>query len=481
MMNSQSISKFYGSGFLEERAWRWVLSVLSGILLALIFPKFNLYFLAWLALVPLFVAVQCSRTPMDAAFCGFLCGASLFIIDMSWITVLAAFSGGLAYLGWVAAALFESVFILLFAYFSKQVMDRFAFLIPFIWVFFEWLRTLGPWGAPLGILGYSQAHFLPLIQIAAFTTVFGVSLLIAGVNYMVFDLVNDLRSGERLALTLKAGGTLLILVLVCAYGQRAMDRPLPEAGEELRIALIQGNIPHKIKRNRALTLPIFNTYERLTRRIIDQKPDLIIWPETVVFSFIMQDSMFLSRIQKLARDAGCFLITGTPYEEGGRYFNSAVVFSPSGRMTGRYDAQRLLPLATYVPLHVLIHPMVKKARFWEKDFSTNPAGNLLEIGKIKLGTVICFESVFVRYLRQMTRRGADLLVTLTTDAQFLDSSIPYKHIDFDIFRAIENRRYLVQAANTGISAVIDPYGRILARTKVDERRALVYDLILPKD
>jgi apolipoprotein N-acyltransferase len=418
---------------------------------------------------------------MDAAFCGFICGASLFIIDMSWIAALSAFSGGLAYLGWVVAALFESVFILLFAFFSKQVMDRFAFLVPFIWVFFEWLRTLGPWGAPLGILGYSQADLLLLIQIAAFTTVFGVSLLIAGVNHMLFDLINNFRSEKKLAIGLKAGGTLLILVLICGYGWWAMNQPLPGAEQEFRVALIQGNIPHKVKRNRALILPTFDTYERLTRRIINKKPDLILWPETVVFAFMLQDPRLLPRIQKLARDAGCFLLTGTPYEEGGRYYNSAVVLSPSGRVVGRYDAQRLLPLGTYVPLRAVIRPIVKRVRFWNKDFSVNPEGNLLSIGKIRVGAVICFESVFVRYLREMTRKGADLLVTLTTDAQFLDSSVPYKHIDFGVFRAIENRRYFVQAANTGISAVIDPYGRILASTKMNERRALVFDLALPKD
>lgn len=464
------------------------MSLLSGLLAALCFPKFNLWFLAWVALVPLFLEIQKKETPRSAAWSGFWFGIVFFGTNLFWINSLNEFAPVFAALGWIFLVIGESAFIAAACYLIKYFKSPslFPFTSSLIWTIFEWLRTLGPFGVSAGDLGYTQAANLPLIQIASLTTVFGVSFLIVLVNAVIADILNNLRLKSRLNLFKREfilGFLVILLILsiyICGLSQ-IPPVPSSQFPGTLTISIIQGSLPQKQKMEARFNTSNFKIHEVLTRIAIEQKPDLIIWPETTIFSYLLYDPVLLPKIKKLAYDSKAYLIIGTPhYDNKGNIFNSVAAFSPSGEVIGRYDKQRLVPFGEYLPFRFISYPILKITRLFYEDFDFGPKeAKLLDLNKLKIGVVICFESTFTDLLRNRVRRGADLLLTVTNDAWFNDSSAPYEHFNCGIFRAIENRKYFIQAANTGISGVIDPYGRILAQTQVNQRMALTFKIPLP--
>lgn len=455
------------------------MSVLSGLLAALCFPKFNLWFLAWVALVPLFLEIRRKETPRAAAWSGFWFGIVFFGINLFWINTLNEFAPVFAALGWFFLVAGESAFIAAACYLIKYF--KAPYLFPFtsslIWTLFEWLRTLGPFGVSAGDLGYTQAANLPLIQMSSITTVFGVSFLIVLVNAVIADIINK----RKFILGF------LVVLLISGFHLWGLSQipqspvPSPQSLDTLTISIIQGNIPQKQKMDARYNAENFKIHEDLTRSAFKQKPDIIIWPETTIFSYLLYDPVLLPKVRQLARDSGAYLIIGTPhYDNKGNIFNSVTAFSPSGEVIGRYDKQRLVPFGEYLPFRFISYPILKITRLFYEDFDFGPKeAKLLDLNKLKIGAVICFESTFTDLLRDRVRRGADLLLTVTNDAWFYDSSAPYEHFNCGIFRAIENRKYFIQAANTGFSGLIDPYGRIVARTGLNERGTLTFKIPLP--
>lgn len=454
------------------------MSILSGVLAALCFPKFNLSFLAWVALVPLFLKIDHKSSPREAALSGFLFGIVFFGINLFWINTLNAFAPFFAALGYFFLVLFEAVFIAAACYLIKKFSSFSLVAAPLIWTFFEWLRSLGPFGISAGDLGLTQAANIPLIQIASFTTVFGVSFLIVLVNQAITETIDKSKPFAAL----KFCAVLLLTGLVYFWGASVVPKdPISKPSQKaLKISIIQGNIPQNMKLSHRYNDEIVTIHENLTRSALRERPDLIIWPESVVFSYLMQDPALLPRIKKLANDSNAFLLIGSPYyDEKGHVYNSLLVISQTGEVVGRYDKQRLVAFGEYLPFRSLLYPILKITNLYYEDFDPSPGSQVLDVKGLKIGAAICFESTFVDLLRKMANKGADLLLTVTNDAWFFDSSAPYEHINNGILRAVENRRYFIQVANTGISAIIDPYGRILARTKVNERKILTIKIPLP--
>jgi len=457
------------------------MSILSGVLAALCFPRFNLFLLAWVCLIPLFIEINKKEHPKKAALSGFLFGIFFFGQNLLWINTLNEFVPGYTALGYVFLVLYESAFTAAACYLIKYLSINLPAInllsIPLTWTFFEWIRTLGPFGISAGDIGYSQATITPLIQIASFSTVFGVSFMIVMVNAAIADAKRSIW---------KISAVLIIVFLSCFWGLSQIPKELKPAlnqigswpaSKVLTFSLIQGNIPQKIKLDARYNNEIFTIHEDMTRKIISEKPDIIIWPESVVLAYLTSEPSFLKRVVKLAKDSKAFILIGTPFDDGkGKIYNSLIAFSPSGEVIGRYDKRRLVPFGEYLPLRFLLYPILRSTDFFYEDFDFGPEeAQIIEINGIKIGAAICFESTFVDPLRD---RG-NLLLTVTNDAWFGSSSAAYEHLNCGIFRAVENRKYFIQTGNTGISAVIDPYGRILARTKLNERTTLTFKVPLP--
>lgn len=451
------------------------MSILSGILAALCFPKFNLSLLAWVALVPLFLEINKKENPREAAFSGFIFGIFFFGINLFWVNTLNEFVPGFTILGYILLVIYESAFTAAACYLIKYLLINLPALnilsVPLTWSFFEWLRTLGTFGISAGDLGYTQATVTPLIQIASFATVFGISFLIVMANAALADPKRSF---------FKISSVLVIIIFVYYWGLSQMPNIKPSP-KSLTVSLIQGNIPQKKKLDAQYNNEILNIHEDLTRSILSDKPDIIIWPESFILAYLLEEPAFLQRVNKLAEDSKSYILIGTPYEDGsGKAYNSLVAFSPKGEIIGRYDKQNLVPFGEYLPLRFLFYPILKSTDFFSADFDFGPKeARLIEINGIKIGAVICFESTFVAPLKDRVKKGASLLLTVTNDAWFGSSSAAYEHLNCGIFRAVENRKYFIQTGNTGISAIIDPYGRILAKTNLNERRALTFKVPLP--
>ncbi len=457
-----------------------ILSALSGVLLALAFPKFDLYWLAWIALVPFFLALIRSRSLRERLVCGFFFGMVFFGIHLFWVTTLFRFVKWWIAAGWVSLVLFQTLYILLFAVYARVFLPRStagagvlqAVELAVWWTFIEWLRAFGPFGVAGGDVGYSQAHFLPLIQIASFTTVYGVTFLVVLANASLALFLSNVRRWQPLVLT-------SVLVLgVAAYGSWVMSLStyFSRSASPQTFALLQPNIDQEDKLKPALVPTIFSLHEFMTRQAAKEGADIIVWPESAIFSYTLRDPVLFPRLKKLAVESNAWLVFGTPHLEKGRAYNSVVSMSPQGEVVSRYDKEHRVPFGEYLPFRSILYPFLRGVGYYEAEFDSNPYPEPLRIGKLEAATAICFESTFPQVIRERVKEDSDLILLLTNDAWFNDSSALYFHLNAGIFRAIENRRYFVQVANTGISAVIDPYGRVLERSKVNERKILIYEM-----
>lgn len=457
-----------------------ILSILSGFLLALAFPKFNLYWLAWIALVPFFVALARAKDWRESLFCGFFFGVFFFGTHLFWVTTLFRFVGWWIGLGWVALTLYQTLFVLLFVVLSQVAGRRLQVIaIPIIWVAIEWLRAWGPFGVTGGDVGYSQVQLLPLIQIASFTSIYGISFLVVLVNAAIANVGRSRGWGFLLF-------ALLLVIGSYGYGQWLINRAssIEHRASSVKLALIQPNIDQKDKLDPAKVLPTFDLYEKMTRQAILDNPDIIVWPETAIFSYLLHDSTLLPRVKQLAIDSKAWLVFGTPhYVEGkativAKAYNSIVSMSPSGEVISRYDKQHLVPFGEYLPFRKILYPILKGVGFYEAEFSSNPDPNLIRVGDLKIAAAVCFESTFPGLIRQRVKKDSDFILLVTNDAWFGNSSALYFHLNTGVFRAIENRKYFVQVGNTGLSAVIDPYGRILKKTKLNQQEILTFEIPL---
>ncbi len=449
------------------------LSIISGALLSLAFPKFNFGVTAWIALVPFFIAIEKTKNAKASAFCGMVFGLSFFAFNLFWINSLSQFVGPFAVLAWLSLLLFQSVFLAVSAYISKKLNLSLTFWQAIIFTLIEWLRGTGPFGVAAGGLGYSQTGFLQIIQTSSIALVYFVSFSIFLFNIGIAKVIA--RKDYRLF----AAAAIIIFVSLF-FGQKQLENKHTTGNRQVKIAVIQGNIEQDKKMSSAYNFENFKIHEELTLIAAKENPQFIIWPETVLFTYLLNDGYFFEKIQELAKKTKAYMIIGTPYyNDFGKAFNSIVAISPSGEVVGRYDKQHLVPFGEYLPFRFILYPMLKNTGFFVKDFSKGEKNLPIEINGIKFGTLICFESTFPLKAKQRVRDGADILLILTNDAWFGNSSSPYEHFDNAIFRAIENNIYTIQAANSGISGVIDPQGRIIKKLPLNSRGFFVFEVPLP--
>lgn len=445
-----------------------ILSVISGVLLVLAFPRFGLYPLAYVALVPLLLAVRRSRSIFDSAVSGMLCGSIFFGGVLFWINTLSRWAGPWAYLSWISLAVFQAVFLAIFAgaskYLARLSLKLDIILIPLLWTAVEWIRSLGPFGVTGGGLGYSQAGFLQVLQLASLAGIYGISFLIVLVNEAIAEFVFD-KNIKALA------AAFLILIMVIGFGQYRIN-VFRDTGREIKIAVIQGNIPQDKKMDYGTIYGIVDVQEALSKKALPLKPDIVIWPETAVTTYLFDSERIRPQISALVKMSNANYLIGTPYREGERIYNSVAAFSKNGKYIGRYDKQRLVPFGEYLPLRPFLYPVLKNLSLFEKDYDSGRDPRIIDVGIARVGAVICFESTFPYMVKDKIKKGAQFILVATNDAWFFDSAAPYQHIQAAQMRAAENGVYVVQAANTGISAIIDPLGRVVKRSNVGQTAVL---------
>jgi apolipoprotein N-acyltransferase len=448
-----------------------LLSLLSGILLILSFPRFDLEVLAWFALVPLFFAIE-GKGPFQGFKLGAITGLTAFLGILYWIIVAVHTYGNIPLIpsGLILLLLvaYLSLFIGVFAgstrFIQTRLGPRAVLIAPIFWVTLEYLRSFLLTGFPWADLGHTQYLNLPFIQMADMTGVYGLSFTIVLVNAALFRVLRQWP--KRMFPVREVVMTALILLGFLVYGYVKMNAVGRQMSHRppLKIGLVQGNIDQSIKWDRSFQVETLKKYERLSIKVAEQKPELIIWPETAAPFFFQEAKEYQPMILAVPERTDAFLLFGSPsYKiERGKinHYNSAYLASPSGRVVGRYDKIHLVPFGEYVPLSNLLFFIGSLGEGIGNFKSGNGIANL-SLPRDKFGVLICFEIIFPDLCRRFVKEGANFLVTITNDAWFGRTSAPYQHFSIAVFRAVENRVFVARAANTGISGFIDPRGKIL--------------------
>jgi len=249
----------------------------------------------------------------------------------------------------------------------------------------------------------------------------------------------------------------------------------------MRVAVIQGNIEQSQKWDRAFQTKTIDTYTRLSLSTRAQKPELIVWPESAAPFYFLAEVPPTRKVMQAVTEAGAHFLIGAPsFELRGKqadYFNSAYLVGPGGEVLGKYDKAHLVPYGEYTPFKEYL-PFLGKIVEHVGDFKPGIKGRTLDMQGRKLGIQICYEIIFPALARAMVQNGAGLLITITNDAWYGTTAGPYQHFSLAVLRAVENRRALARAANTGISGFVDPAGRVIDSTPLMEEAAVVQELPL---
>jgi len=463
--------------------YKFFLPVLSAVLLILAYPNFNFEFLAWVAFIPLFFALE-NKKPKQRFLTGYLFGIVFFSGILYWLA-------NVTWPGMIALVLIMSFFP---AIFCLPVSSSFlpagrhgvfrpssVVLIPALWVATEYLRSHFLTGFPWALLGYSQSFNLPIIQVADITGVYGVSFLVILVNFGVY-----------LALRKKPGRfyvlffVFILFSLAFGYGWKRIAQVHPSQG--LKVAVIQANIPQAIKWDPRYRKSIMDRYVAVTKDSLSEKPRLVVWPETALPGYLEEKNL-KKEITDLAKSGDIYLLTGTLRESGRNTYNSASLISNEGKVLASYDKIHLVPFGEFIPFEKSLFPI---RSFIDKPVGNFDRGDEFTVFKFKFtetlskskrirkathfhrfSVLICFEDIFPELSAKFVRKGARFLVNITNDAWFGKTAAAFQHMQCSVFRAVENRVPVLRAANTGVSCIIDHRGKITRFVKEGNHRIFV--------
>ncbi len=439
-------------------------AALAGVMLVLVQPPVSLFPLAFVALVPLIHSIDKENLRLSF-FRGFVAGAIGWFGTIYWVVVAMNQYGGIniplsvlililfvAYL-----SLYTGIFTLSCACLEKRTSVPSYVLAAPVWVILEYARGIAMTGFPWSYLGHSQFCFLHLIQVVSITGTLFVSFMIAAVNGIIYS--TWVRKKVSVVFTVVILG---LLASSITYGFiRLRDR---DEGS-LKAAIVQGNIGQDVKWDESYKMMTVNKYYRLSFGLA-QNADIIIWPETSMPFLLERDPQALRYVKAVPVMLKSRLLYGTvAMLKTGNLLNTVHFIGQDGNTSGIYSKVHLVPFGEYTPI-VSYFPFLAKLTAIGADFKPGEGHRPIHTDVGKVGVLICFEGIFPYITNETVREGAQVLVNLTNDAWYNRTSAPYQHFAFYIFRAIETDRYVLRSANTGISAIIDPRGRVEGKTPI---------------
>lgn len=429
---------------------------MSAVLLVLPFFSSIFSFLAWFGFVPAFFALK-NTSKRLASLIFFITGFVYWSGVIYWLAhvTLAGTIVLILYL-----ALYFAAFGLIIRPFTRNSTVFSLLFIPSVWVLLEYARSYLLTGFPWALLGYSQYLNLPVIQMADITGTWGVSYLLVLVNVATVEIIWAVREGMWPRLKAVIIILVSVLTVVFSYGYfRIYNLRSTTYDLLLKVSVIQGNISQELKWDERAMGYIVNKYSRMTEQAAKERPDLIVWPEAASPGLFGQDDDIFDSFYALAKRIKMPILLGAVTRSKDIFFNSALLIGQNGQIAGRYDKLHLVPFGEYIPLK-------KYLPFLE---TVVPIGDIekgrshyIFNAKGKFAVLICFEDLFPELSREFTKRGAGFLVNITNDAWYKLTTAPYQHLQASVFRAVENRRYLVRSANTGVSGFIAPSGKIIS-------------------
>lgn len=449
------------------------LALLTGALLTLSFPGWEISILAWVALAPLILAAARERTGPRAFGLGVVAGLLFFYASCWWLTYSPINYGDLpaplAYLLLLLPTTICSLFVGLFATIVNVSVRRsgaWAVLVsPLVWIGLEWLR-LRTLGIGWNFLGYSQSFQPALAQSASIGGVYAVSLLLAlSSAALAYSAVTTSRRKALRVLTL----TMAVFVVNLTLGLVVTLREPAESSGGIPVVALQPNIPPSIisGTREQVFVGSYIHLARMGRAEFDQLnapeipvPALIVWPEMPANFAYDEDPEARKVLSVVARQRGDYVLANALGVIGQGHSNSAVLIGPDGALAGQYDKVRLLPFGEYVPMRGVL-PLVDRIPSLMYDFTPGTRVKLVEVEGVRIGASICFESSFPELAREARRSGATAFVNLTNDAWFGPTPMPRQHLAHSVMRSIENGVDQIRVTNAGYSARISPTGQML--------------------
>lgn len=500
---------FTSAADLIRRRKRGILAALSGILLSLSFPGADLKWLAWIAFVPWFESIA-GVGPRKAFALSLLAGVFFWVFTIYWL-VHVTFAGTALLIAYLAlyhgcAGVLISLFLPSPSGKVSGSVRRISFwgmaAIPCVWVAVEYCRSFFLTGFPWALAGYSQYLNPPVIQISDITGVWGVSFAVVMANVCVYLFCRSWnegryrtkkrhsRSRRRRRSKILAPGYLfcsaVILACVFAYGYYKLSvyaggtESRPSDGS-LKVAVIQGNIPQAVKWDPSSRDFILRKYFSMSVAALAGNPDVIVWPEaSLPTALVLGDPGYEQVFKRWYDDHSVPVMLGAVTAKGDAYYNS-VVLTGAGEWR-QYDKIHLVPFGEYIPLRPVFRFLESFAPIG--DVSAGSEYTLFDIAgrdtiaPVRVAALICFEDVFPGLAREFTLHGAQMFFTVTNDAWYMRTSAAKQHAQASVFRAVENRRAVARAANTGYSCFIEPTGAISGFVADDSGEPLFVDGIL---
>ena len=445
-------------------------------MLFLCFPPAGWWPLAWVALVPWLVSARMSSR-LGTALGSWLGGVVFFGALLYWLYLFGVSV-------WVMVAVLLGVVMMVWGLLARWV-GRLAWAprmvgTAAVWCGVEWARGLGQYGFTWGWLAYSQSPSLPVLSVAKFAGGLGLSFVIVLCNAAVAEAVVGILRRSSPGVAVARGLVGAVVVVGCVGGAYLLAKSRPVgAGPSIRVAVVQGST-HDTLRAEQVNEPLSDaeqrrdvaTYLSLTMQAAQQDPALVVWPESALPGAPGQNPWMASEVSGAARLSGAWLLVGGPYmDEGGRPANSAYLYSPTGNFIARYDKVQLVPFGEYVPGRKWL-PFLDRYHVRDQDFVAGAEHHPLQAGTTAIGPMICFESIFPAIAWHLAREGAQVLVVMTNDAWFGRTAAAAQHQQIAVLRAVETGRWVVRAASTGISSIISPDGRVVAKTGLFEPRVI---------
>lgn len=443
----------------NSRGFDFFCAMSSAILLTLSFPQMNFFYLSWIGLIPLLVALK-GKTLRQSWNVAYLTGLLFFWGTLYWfvhVTFIGAFFL-LAYL-----SVYFGLFGVGYYFFARGKPAMRLFLLPCCWVLLEYARAHFLTGFGWASLGYSQYKNLWILQSADVSGVYGISFLIILVNVFLAEWLSIGRKNKN-QLWILTGLVIGIMSVVIGYGVVRFDQYKP-TGQGVQVAVVQGNVDQELKWSRTQWPMIMDQHMELTQQVAEKHPALIVWPETAFPGFLWEDAEDLRRVVTLAEKENVNILVGSIVHEVDDYYNSAVLVEANGHTDQVYHKLHRVPFGEFIPfrkyLPAIINDMIPIG-----DLTAGREHKIFHLTKdVFFATVICFEDTIDSLTREFTKHGAQFLVNITNDAWFKRSKSPYLHLQGSVFRAVENRRSLIRSANTGVSAIINRRGEIEGQIK----------------
>lgn len=489
-----------------------LLGLFSGILIGLSFPPIPFPYLIFVGLVPYLFALQQREGLAEINRLTYFTAFFFNIITLYWVGGWLPNSDPFLMIAGTTLFFFNPIVYLIpstLYYFAKKVFNRSIalLLLPIFWITFEYVYSITDFNFPWLTFGNSLSYFTSYIQVAEFIGVYGISLLIIFSNVFIYRSINiyiQSKKLDKLSISIVAA----IIIIPIIYGNYVINNS-SISDQNIRVGLIQPDMDPNEKWQAGSLEEQLDLYLELSEKAIISGAELLIWPETALPVYLLSGryKYEVERLHKFVDTNNVAILTGMPdatfYRDPSKApddakptsdgktvytsYNSILLFQPNTQSVQKYGKMKLVPFGEKVPL-VDILPFLGDWIKWEVGLSGWNTGrdttvfNASVAGRnIKIGAVVCIESIYPGFTSVFVKKGAEFIAIVTNDSWYGDSSGPYQHKEISVLRAVENRRSVVRAANGGISCLVDPLGRTIAETKMYTRDYLVVDVPLEKN